>query len=254
MKTQLFVSFIALLLFTSCDRYFYAPNKVNVPGLRQAGDMRIEGGIGGGFIAENAELQASYAIAPFLGIMANGAFNRNQGEQPFDSNRKRATDGRFGEVGLGYFRELQTNPDWLFEIYGGVGTGRYNLTEDGNPSYTLQNKRFFVQPSMMYTTPSQKIELAIASRLSVLDYSGNTVPIGAGTYMSKELIELLGDSPKALWEPSFRFSVGSPVTKFYVSVTPSLLLSRYFESRELFNFNTGVRFNFNTRKPKRQTF
>ncbi len=252
MKTSSLLSLCTLLLLSSCNHYFYAPNKVNVPGLRNAGDMRVEGGIGGGVITQNVELQAAYALAPFLGIMVNGALNRDQGEHFLDSKHEPSTNSRFAEVGLGYFKELQTNPDWLFEIYGGVGVGNYSLYQLDQPTYVLNKTRYFVQPSMLYTLPSQKIELAIASRLSIADYTGNNIPFANSGNLNNELRALLRDSPKVFWEPSFRFSVGSPTTKFYVGITPSILLSRDFDTREFYNLNTGVRFTFNTKKTKKR--
>lgn len=248
-----------LLLFgglslSSCDRYFYAPNKVNIPGLREQGDLNIEAGFSGGFLSEGVELQTSYAIAPSLGIMVNGHLNRSQSDWGTLENREKAMGGRFLEAGLGYFREMETNPNWVFEIYGGAGKGSYFLYRDRIQIFTLEKTRYFLQPTFSYKIPRKNIEFGVASRFSVAQYSGNPWAIPNLEYESyrTEITQLLQDKTKVFWEPSFRFSGGGDAVKFNVGVTPSLLLSQYFETRDVVNVNLGVRFSLTTKKANRR--
>ena len=68
-----FISCATALLF-GCSPYYYAPNKGNVPNLREKNDLRLDAGFGGGFIMKGTDVQAAYAVTSHFGVMVNGAF------------------------------------------------------------------------------------------------------------------------------------------------------------------------------------
>ena len=198
-----------------------------------------------GIIMEGIDIQASYAISNQIGLLVNGALTRTQTDFS-GSNNTDYTKSKFIEAGLGYFKELNENPNWLFEIYGGAGTGNYNLKYDSEPRLDLIMNRFFIQPSMVYTLPKYNLEFALASRISAADYSINRININPGNHFSSHLNSPVYRSPNFFWEPSFRFSGGFKVLTFYVSYTPSLSMTEDFKYKEIMNLNFGTRLNFNT--------
>jgi hypothetical protein len=247
MKALATILFSSLILLTGCNRYYYAPNKTNIPSLRAKNDMRIEGGVGSGVMMEGADLQASYAAGKNIGIMVNGAVNQNQsGTGEFSENDR--TRSVFYEAGIGYFKEFNENPNWLFEIYGGMGRGIYYIENASVKLPQINQNRFFAQPSLTYTHPSKNIEFGIASRMAVVSYLHTPFAFNTAGSFEQELNELGRYPNKFLWEPSFRFSGGFDIVKFYVSYTPSLSPSRDFEYRDFMNLGLGVRLTFNTKK------
>jgi hypothetical protein len=249
MRTSFLLPFLLILLLSGCNRYYYAPNKANIPSLREKNDMRVEGGFGNGVMMEGADLQASYAVSKNIGIMVNGAVNQNQSGTGNFSETDR-TRSVFYEAGVGYFKEFDENPNWLFEIYGGMGRGAYYVENASIRLPQINHHRFFAQPSITYSHPTKNIEFGVASRVAVLHYLNAPFAFTTSDTFEQQLNELGKNPNKFLWEPSFRFSAGFNVVKFYVSYTPSLSPSRYFEFRDIMNLNLGIRLTFNTR-PKR---
>jgi hypothetical protein len=246
MRTSFLLPFLLILLLSGCNRYYYAPNKANIPSLREKNDMRVEGGVGSGVMMEGADLQASYAVSKNIGIMVNGAVNQNQsGSGEFSEDDR--TRSVFYEAGIGYFKEFDENPYWLFEIYGGMGRGSYYIENASVKLPRINQNRFFAQPSISYTHPSKNIEFGIASRMAVVNYLHTPFTFNSSGSFEQELNELSRYPNKFVWEPSFRFSGGFDLVKFYVSVTPSLSPSRDFAYRDLMNLGLGVRLTFNTK-------
>lgn len=66
------------VILSSCSPYFYAPNKGNVPNLREKNDLRFDAGLGGGFIMKGIDVQAAYPITSHVGIMVNGALTKGK--------------------------------------------------------------------------------------------------------------------------------------------------------------------------------
>ena len=249
MKTSQLIFVLCVLLLSSCNRYYYSPNKVNIAGLREKNDLRIDAGLGGGWSMIGADVQTAYAIDENIGIMVNGSVtqNRSDFDSELDSDK---TKSAYLEAGIGYFKVLEPNNKWVFEIYGGGGRGNYWLEYDNNQKSVLTMNRFFIQPAMVYKHPIKNIELGIASRIAVAKYISNrtktTYPYSH--YPDNEINDLVNGPADVFWEPSFRLSAGSEKVNFYFSVTPSLNLNQNFLNRELVNLNTGIRFLLNTSK------
>jgi len=245
MNPMKMIIMVMMLIFSSCNHYYYSHNKANIPGLREKNDMVVDAGIGTGWAMMGAEVQTAYAVGDHFGIMINGSVTQNKEQIAYDWDEEDETKSAFIEAGIGYFKNIEANDNWLFEIYGGGGKGSYWLDFEDNRKLNLKMNRFFAQPSMVYTFPNRKIEFGIASRISVATYSTNDLFQNSGNF-SNEIYELVTGPAKAFWEPSFRFSAGPGKVKFYFSFTPSLSLNQDFINREIANLNGGIRFIFNT--------
>ena len=236
------IKLLAIAFFANgCTHYYYAPNKVNIPGLREQGDARLEAGIGKGWLMIGGDVQGSYAVTDNVGIMVNGALTSSVADWGTDDHRTRSS---FIEGGIGYFHPIDTEKKWLFEIYGGGGPAKYRLSyESGPPSYLTTNS-FFLQPAFVFTKPGRNVEIGIASRLRGVNFL-ELKTSGSPLYNSSEIYKLLDAPMKGFWEPTFRFSAGGEKVRFYFSYSLSLGLNQSFVSREIMTFNTGIRFNFN---------
>src|SRR4051794_16378294 len=89
----------------------YVPNALNAPLLSPKGELPAN------LSANN--LQAAYAVADGVGVIANGFWQKSSGDQKADSGQD--GKGYLLEAGVGHFRSLSDL--LLFETYGGLGIG-----------------------------------------------------------------------------------------------------------------------------------
>lgn len=230
-------------LLCGCSPYYYSPNKVNIPNLRERNDMRVDAGFGGGWIMKGADLQAAYAITSHVGIMANCALTGSR-ESSTNYSEREYTTSRYLEAGLGYFTKLEENQNWALEIFGGGGKGDYKVRYDREERVQLNMNKFFIQPSLSYTHPRKNLEFGIGSRFSGVDYNLKSTTLLAA-YDFERVKRIIDRSLVVYWEPSFRFSAGSETVKGFVSYTPSISIFESDIPREIINLNLGVRFTFN---------
>jgi hypothetical protein len=242
-------NFTRIIMFLSglaygCSPYYYAPNKANVPNLREKHDMRIDAGFGGGWVMRGADVQTAYALGSHMGVMVNGVVTNSRGEYSNYTEHEKTTS-RYLEVGLGYFEKVKEDQNWVFEVYGGAGKGDYHVRYSENEDARLNVNKYFIQPSVSFTHPRRPIELSIGSRFSGVNYDLNKANLLAN-YDFHIVNRLVSRSIMAYWEPSFRFSGGSKTIKGFVSVTPAISILDRNIPREIINVNLGVRFTFNT--------
>lgn len=233
------------VLMYGCSPYYYAPNKSNVPNLRERNDMRVDAGFGGGWVMRGADLQTAYALGSHIGIMANGAVTNSRYTYRWHDGEEEKTQSWYAEGGLGYFTRLEDNDNWCFEIYGGAGKGEYKIMYSDEGRARLNMKKYFVQPSLTFTHPRRGIELSIGSRFSGVDYQLGSVST-SNNYDFQTVYHIVDRPLLFYWEPSFRFSAGSKAIKGFVSVTPTISILDTNIPREVVNLNLGIRFTFNT--------
>ncbi len=146
----------ALLFLGSCTHYYYAPNTIQTPFLRERGDCTVRGGVGFGHEYTGSELQAVYSPLRHGAVMGNFFHARgasNQGNTYHDSGR-----GYLVEGGIGAYYPLgKYVSSSLFAGYG-KGNVRNEYAEENAsgmpPTRTFPSNlffdRFFVQPSLTY--------------------------------------------------------------------------------------------------------
>jgi hypothetical protein len=162
MKTRLFLILSGFLTLSSCTTTLYMSNGVNCPLLKEQGEVKITG--------DQTDLQVAVGVTRHIGVMANGFCKLYQGERAFNYKH----DGRFGELGVGYFNPFKNG--LVFETYAGAGIGLVRerniyAGSDGlnhGQGFESQLSRLFVQPGIGYC--SQFFELAFTPRFSYVNY------------------------------------------------------------------------------------
>jgi len=250
MKKTFFTLIPALILFSSCAHYYYAPNTANVPLLKEKNDMRINAGFSGGDEFEGGDLQFAYAVSPHVGVMVNGLVGGKSEEDSYGG--KQSGKGSYGEIGVGYFTAFTEKKLFVFEVYGGAGIGETHH-EYGTPNVTskVSATKFFVQPSIGYTAKKGRFELALGSRFSGVTLKvkemSNLVHEDMNSYY-EDLDYVRNRAFSMMWEPSVRVSMGSKDVKFYFSFTRSFNLSNSLLPQEPYNASMGIRLTVNTGK------
>lgn len=240
----------ATVMLYSCSPYYYSPNKGNIPNIRERNDIRLDAGLGGGFVMRGADVQMAYAPLNHVGIMVNGAVTTSINTTSNNNIEKRDSRSQYLEGALGYFSKLEENNKWVFEVYAGAGKGQYKIFYTVDQNARINLGKYFIQPSLSYTHPNKNLELSIGSRFSgvrhTLGYSNLIDDIGYYRYDSRNLQNTLNEL-SVYWEPTFRFSGGGKNVKGYVSYTPSVaMFNARGVDREYVNVSLGMRLTMNT--------
>jgi hypothetical protein len=253
MKISTILIFCTTFLLYNCSPYYYAPNKANVPNIREQNDIRLDAGLGGGLVMHGADIQFAYAPLPHFGIMVNSAFTESIQKRYVDNIKRDETRSNYLEAGLGYFTKLKENNNWVFEIYGGGGKGNYRLWYDVDERARVDMNKYFIQPSLSFTHPRRNIEFSIGSRFSGASHSlkYSTLIDTEYDYDYRNLRTNIKGPLSMYWEPSFRFSGGFKKLKGYVSYTPSLgIFNTNDDGREFVNISLGVRLTLHAFRKK----
>jgi hypothetical protein len=175
MKHFLILLTPVLLLLVSCNKhYHYAPNALNVPTVREKGEMTIEGGLSGGSQIQGVD--ARFAYSPFKNIVVTSSFMRLKGS--FERNNFfvfptpppeiHTGRGFIAEAGVGMYRSV--NNFTSFSVIGGYGLGQAYNTYDRGRYTDLQFNRAYLQPGV--TVQGVLADFTCGLRISYLDFRG----------------------------------------------------------------------------------
>lgn len=262
-KHLLFLCFV-VLLFSSCytPRYVYSPSAQNVPLLSQKGDSKVGFNYSSNlsFARETADnyssygydLQAAHAIGNHFALQASyySRHEKNNGNFStyFDSSVIRYKRDLL-ELGVGYFRRMDSTGVFTFQVFAGVGFGKFSFTDNGkNPGGVLYSRfheadiiKYYLQPALILQ-PRPQVSLSVSSRFSLVDFRNIRTDYTLPELLNYEL-DSLGNSPVLFWEPSFINSFGFkkiPGLRLEYQLGMSLLMSRKFVDGRSFNFSAGL--------------
>ncbi|MGE7773932.1 hypothetical protein ACQKLP_04375 [Chitinophaga sp. NPDC101104] len=259
-KFYLFLLAPAMALF-ACNRNVYVPNQINVPLLKEKGEVKASVSL--------SDWQAAYAVTDNFAIMANGQYisrlltveGDGVDDDPIvDPN----TRGGLIELGAGYTKALGVSKKAVFEVYGGYGYGGFRTLEEsylykpdsvrGYDDYRLRTKfhKFFIQPS--FGLSHKVVEVAVSTRFSLVNF--NNVSSGSLTWDGDPNMRMdfqrLDGKLVGFMEPAATVRVGFKNIKWFWQLRASVplrsdgveagpTLNNYFQP---FSFNTGISVNF----------
>ncbi len=151
---------VCVALFSSCSTTMYTTNAVNVPLLKDKGEVKIN-------LTQN-DLQAAVAVSEHVGIIANGFYKNYEA----DNNYKHS--GALGEAGIGY---LINREKLMVETYIGGGLGKVQkqqqYTNSSNNEYmanfSANAAKAFVQSN--FGLRSKYFDVALTPRFSFVKYA-----------------------------------------------------------------------------------
>ncbi len=209
---------------TSCSRYYYQPNAVNTPMLKEKGDMKVA--ISGSSSKENLDgnyskssllnIQTAYSPIKYMGVMANFSnYKYSLGEENFAEGDVDAHASLF-EVGAGGYYPIFLKDNGLglvADTYIGYGGGK--LKSDVNMNFN----RLFIQPGISLTFPY--FDVGLAARISGIKYS-NLDPNGmSAEYISNQGLNTITEKRHYFFEPALTLRGGYKFIKAELQVTSS---------------------------------
>jgi len=245
-----FLILFLILSLTACTHYYYAPNAANIPLFKEKNTFKGKAGIGGGNNYTGGDIQLAYSAGKNIGIILNSFF-AGKTEQVQENTYSSTTHQEFGkgsyyETGIGYYKPLGEKKAWIFETYAGAGTGSENHLYYSLETSKLKITKYFLQPSIGYSSPNETFEIAIGSRFSGLNLKINQNNVSfANNQKSKEELDSISIHPSSiLWEPSIMVAAGWPNFKIFVQLTKAENLTNSYLLEDNENFNVGLRFTF----------
>jgi len=220
------ITFISIVIFsvvisslcTSCLHHYYAPNSNNVPLFKEKNEGRIQAQFSGGNDYEGFEFQSAYSVGKHTALQLNFFTANGNEEEAFvePSSGK----GTYIEAAAGYFAPSHNN-HWVFETYGGVGTGTVTNEYYKSESSKVGVTKFFLQPSYGFST--KNFEIAVSSKFSLANFNvkNSTVTMDNNPADFPDIEFLRNNKSFFFWEPGIMLRGGFKQFKILAQFTYS---------------------------------
>ena len=170
-KNIILLSIICLAII-SCrtPRYVYSPSPPNNPYFREKGESKLAAYYSTGADANELtneynnglDLQAAYAVSRHFAVTAD-YFKRSEKDAIYDFDRTYFDSSvvrykrHLSSVGAGYFTTVTKDKNISFNIFGGLGVGKYSFTDNGTDNgtnyyrdYNSDMSKWYIQPSVNF--------------------------------------------------------------------------------------------------------
>lgn len=263
----LFFIFYCLMSASSCytPRYVYSPAAQNVPLLAEKGDSKlgilystslagtknIDGQTFSGY-TNGIDVHGAYAISNKYAVQFNHFSRREKNGGDFSSYNDSSVlryKRNLTEIGAGYYTKLGEHKKLLFQVFAGIGLGKFSFTDNGLDAAGAATHNFhqaaitklYFQPALMYHN-NKRTAVSVSSRFSIIRYHSIKTDYTASQLDGYQLAGL-GRSPVVFWEPSFIHALGFKKLPFFrleYQLGFSILMNRRFVDARSFNFSAGL--------------
>jgi hypothetical protein len=192
----------ALLSNSACTHYYYAPNTLQTPFLREQHDTRVGVGFIGGDEFNGFEVHAAYSPVKHLALMANHF------QVQSDNVRSTSSDwgqGRLTEIALGGYYPLSNIVS--ASLFAGWGGGRVLNSYDQGAKADLRFQRRFLQPAI--AMQAKWIRLGLAMRFNQLQYIRGDIDFQIGEPHISTIARIEQASPMFIPEASITLGFGN---------------------------------------------
>jgi hypothetical protein len=213
---------------------YYVPSAHHAPLLQEKDDFQssvMTSLAGKQFLLE---FQGAYLASKHVGFCLNYS-GLAEGDKLTKFNRL--------ELGTGYVLSLSNK--WLFETYGGWGTGKIkNLHETG--SSFIKSNHLFLQPAIAVSNKKRTTQLAFVSKFTRMNFAHvDTYFDSAREPFSLSQVNRLQLEPiQIFWEPGLILRFGWQQFLFHSSFTVSKNLSNRNLSQARSNLSLGMTMRF----------
>lgn len=257
---------VAAIAFTSCRsyRHVYSPAPAMNPFFTEKGNSHLaafysggDGNTGNGKRDKNEglDLQAAYAITSRLALTTSYFFRRERDLYPDDFydtstvNYKR----QIGDFGIGYFLPLDSRRISVFNLYAGLGVGKFSIRDQGLNSSSTPYSRFhnarvmkgYLQPSFNFFA-GDNFCIGFAGRFSFVRYNSISTDYDDGeqTYFH---LDVLRRKTLGFFEPSMNIQFRFPGATWLRTEAALGFASNWnnnFPAARTLNASVGLAFDF----------
>jgi hypothetical protein len=199
------------------------------------------------------DLQGAYAISNNFALQAN-YFKRTESNNGYIVNGD--LDSSFirykrqlTEIGIGYFKSLNKNNRVIFQVFGGVGKGKFSFTDNGKTSNDIDYSRthqadvtkLYIQPAFMFRSKGN-FAASLSTRFSFIKF-GNIKTDYTQDELFNYNLDDLTYSFRTFFEPAFTSTFGFnklPGVQFEFQFGLAVLTSSHYVDHRAFNFSGGI--------------
>jgi hypothetical protein len=218
-------------LFASCTQhYFYSPNTLHLPTVRERGDMTAEVSLNGSNQIKGVEVKAAWCPVEKTSVMVNymhlqGSFNRST-IFTFPPPPSEQHSGRGYLAELGITRHFIIDQYRMFTLTAGGSIGRSVNDYDLNRLAELNFNRIFLQPA--FISQGEMADFGIGLRFSRLGFYNGSIDyrIAEDDLISIQKI----DASDPFWIPDLGLSAGINFSPVHLKC--NLVLSVYDKNDE----------------------
>jgi hypothetical protein len=271
MKTKFLIAGSMIMILSSCytPRFAYSPTAHNVPVLTERNDSKLAFNYSTNADSRSSDdkysrnrangydVQGAYAITSHVGLQGS-YFSRYEktisnasNDNYFDSSVISYNRHLF-EFGAGYFTPIDTRQKIFFQVFGGVGFGKFDFTDNGkdinqNIYHRFHNAditKFYLEPAIIFRN-TEVFAASLSTRFSLVNFRNIQT-----NYIQPEKEHFKLDSldrySSIFFEPAFVNSYGFnklPGLRIEYQLGLSLLMSREILDYRRFNFSIGLVFD-----------
>ena len=164
---------ILVILLSSCSQhYFYAPNTLHLPTVREKGDATIEASLNGSNQIKGGEVRAAYSPLTNTSVMINYMYMKGSFERfdfsTFPTPPPAKHSGRGFITDLGVTRNFPISEYSMFTLTAGGSIGRSVNDYTRGRTAILNFNRLFIQPAIVST--GKLADFGIGLRFSRLHF------------------------------------------------------------------------------------
>lgn len=243
MKQQLHLlvpAFLLSMLFSSCTlfRFAYSPTIQNVPAFKEKNESRVNASVASTLTGtENSySLQGAYAVSDHIALTAswNGSL-RSQDELTTTSGGTTNSEivkynRSTAEFGAGIFYPISKDKKVFFELYGGYGFGKNNISDNiatnsgPNGFHNSKTNKFYFQPSFSFHS-GDNFTITPVLRFTSIGYTDIATNYDNSELANYQLVEI-GSRRLFFIEPALMSSLGfesAPWFRIQAQMNVSLL-------------------------------
>lgn len=249
-RTKAYLLIVPSFFIAACSPVYYVPNTVNTPLFQREGELSLTGLAGTSDHTTNFGLNSAFSISNNIGVMLNmasfkGTDNITEGEQSSPSvisNYNSSRTAQMAEVGIGYFKTIETSSNFIFETYVGYGQYSGNVAIDGELSVSYGINRPFIQPSMGFK--HKYFEMGFGARIVNLTLT-NVSPSPAFLANHYTMQKFYTLNNKTLIEPFATLRTGTKKVKLQVQIVKTLKNGNSELAIDGVNISAGLHFLLN---------
>jgi hypothetical protein len=222
MRLSLLNSFFALVFLaffhTQCTHRYYAPNSIQMPVLKNAGDAKVAAGVSFGPEFRGLEAQAVVSPIKYGAVMVNYFKAGSNSTKDLQSNQEWGK-GYLYEMGLGGYYPI--NGSSSISAFSGLGRGMTSNYYGNGKQAELKFNRFFVQSAI--ASQFKVLHLGFGLRLARLSFTEGFFDYKIDEIDRNVLLEI--EKRENMWLPEyalqFGWKVGAVTFNNIVTYSPS---------------------------------
>ena len=275
-KTKNLISLFAIsVVLISCrtPRFIYSPAPPNNPYFREKGESKLaayystaasENDLQDEY-SDGLDLQAAYAVSDHWALTAD-YFKRNEKDVFFDYNQSFFDSSiiryerHLANFGAGYFMPVTKDKEIMFNVFGGLGFGKFSFTDNGFDNnvgysryYNSDMSKWYIQPSINFF-PGKYFRTALIGKASWVHYSDVST-----SYTPAELeyydLDLLPGKTLSFFEATWNMQLTFPKMNWLYLDGGLTICSEPFDNAinlEARNFNASIGLSIDFSKMKKK--